>query len=558
MKQCAQCHQAFEITKSDMEFYEKMSPVFDDEKFPIPPPRFCPACRHQLRLAFRNERALYHRKCDLTGKPILSIYSPESPFRVYERDAWWSDQWDALFYGKDFDFSKTLSEQLKALYRKVPHVALYNTNIENSTYTNYALNQKNCYLIFGAGDNEDCMYGKFVVYCKDVVDCLSVYSCEGCYEGVASEKCYHCRFFTNCRNCSDCTMIEDCSGCRNCVGCFGIRNKQYCVFNKQHSKEEYKKRESELGDLTWEKTMLIQKKLDELKKTIPHVQSHIYASENCTGDGVYNSKNCLNAFDCKDCEDCKNIYFSPKTLLTHDCAFCAPDGNRYCYNLCSTVGLELSMTCFFVWYGSNIYYSMNCHHCSDIFACIGLRDKKYCILNKQYTKEEYTPMVKRIVKHMIKTKEWGDYFPFNLSPFAYNETIAQEYFPLTKEQVIAMGLSWKEDGKEREAPANQPIFIPPENIREVNDDICNQTLGCENTGRKYKIIPQELEFYRKMKLPIPKIHPDQRHYNRLQLHSAYKLWNGKCGKCGTEIKTIHAHENKNKIYCEKCFSQEVY
>ena len=552
---CKQCSEQFTITEDDLKFYDRLSPVFAGKKFLIPPPQFCPACRHQRRLAFRNERKLYQRKCDLTGKSILSTYSPDSVYKVYEREAWWGDRWNALDYGRDFDFSKTLSEQLKELYDVVPHVNLYNTNIENSQYTNYALNQKNCYLIFGAGNNEDCMYGKFVVYCKDVVDCLAVYSCELCYEGVGSERCYNCKFFVNCRGCNDCIIIEDCSACSDCIGCFGLRNKQYCIFNRQYTKEDYEKLKPEYEYLTSDKIVSIKQKLDALKKDIPHVQSHIYASENCTGESVYNSRNCFGAFDCKDCEDCKHIYFSPKVIFSQDCTFSAPGGNKFCYNLCSTVDLESSMTCFFAWYGNNLYYSMDCHHNNDIFACVGLRNQKYCILNKQYSKEEYESLVAKIIEHMQKTGEWGDYFPFKISPVAYNQTVAQEYFPLTKEQAIKIGSYWKD---EQEIPATQSTFLPPPDIREVNQDVCDKTLQCEATRRQYKMIPQELSFYRKMKLLIPRIHPDQRHYNRLKFHNAYKLWSRKCAKCSSDIETIYSPEDSKKVFCEKCYLEEVY
>lgn len=555
MNTCRQCQTPFEITDDDRAFYDKISPVFDGKKFPVPPPQCCPACRQQKRLAFRNERKLYHRTCDLTGRPTLAIYAPDTPYKVYDREAWWSDKWDALSYGRDFDFSKTLSEQLQALYRDVPHVALYNINVENSQYTNYAINQKNCYLIFGGGNDEDCMYGKFVVYCKDIMDCLTIYSSELCYECVASERCYSCRFAVNCRNCSDCTMIEDCSACSDCIGCFGLRNKQYCVLNKQYTKEEYERIKQEYEYLTSEKITSLKQKHTDLKRNLPHIQSHIYASENCTGESVYNSKNCFNAFDCKECEDCKYIHFSPKSLWTQDCSFCAPDGDRFCYNVCSTVGLESSMACFFVWYGSNLYYSMSCHYCNDIFACVGLRNQKYCILNKQYTKEAYEKLVARIIEHMQKTGEWGEYLPFEISPHAYNETIAQEYFPLTKEQAIRIGSSWRD---EQETLEGEKIYTPPSDIRDVHDDICNQILQCEVTGRKYKITSQELNFYRKMKLPIPRIHPDQRHYNRIKLHNTYKLWSATCAKCGTNIQTIYAPDKPEIVYCEACYLQEVY
>jgi hypothetical protein len=31
----------------------------------------------------------------------------------------------------------------------------------------------------------------------------------------------------------------------------------------------------------------------------------------------------------------------------------------------------------------------------------------------------------------------GRVLPVTMSPFAYNETVAQEYFPMTKEEVLA-------------------------------------------------------------------------------------------------------------------------
>lgn len=69
---------------------------------------------------------------------------------------------------------------------------------------------------------------------------------------------------------------------------------------------------------------------------------------------------------------------------------------------------------------------------------------------------------------------------------------------------------------------------------------------------------KELSFYRKMTLPIPRIHPDQRHYNRLKFHNFYKLWSAKCTNCSAEIETIYSPEMAKKVFCEKCYLKEVY
>lgn len=137
-KTCQHCSASFPITDKDMEFYEKVSPVFSGKKYSIPTPTLCPDCRQQRRLSFRNERKLYKRKCDATGRDIISIYSPDKPFKVYHQDFWWSDKWDAMEYGRDFDFSKSFFEQFQELNHTVPTQAIYLDNrMENSDYCNY-------------------------------------------------------------------------------------------------------------------------------------------------------------------------------------------------------------------------------------------------------------------------------------------------------------------------------------------------------------------------------------------------------------------------------------
>lgn len=123
---CKKCNIPFPITEKDKEFYAKVSPTFHGKKYIIPPPTLCPDCRAQRRLSFRNERKLYKRKCDATGKDIISVYSPASPFTVYEQDYWWSDVWDPMDYGREFDFTRGAFEQFGELMGKVPKVNIIN------------------------------------------------------------------------------------------------------------------------------------------------------------------------------------------------------------------------------------------------------------------------------------------------------------------------------------------------------------------------------------------------------------------------------------------------
>ena len=99
---------------------------------------------------FRNERKLYKRKCDATGKDIVSVYEPEKSYTVYAQDYRWSDKRDPMQYGREYDLNKTFTEQYQQLFHNVPQMNLLNMNNENCEYNNYLNDSKNCYFCLGS------------------------------------------------------------------------------------------------------------------------------------------------------------------------------------------------------------------------------------------------------------------------------------------------------------------------------------------------------------------------------------------------------------------------
>src|SRR4029079_13675795 len=125
---------------------------------------------------------------------------------------------------------------------------------------------------------------------------------------------------------------------------------------------------------------------------------------------------------------------------------------------------------------ANLLYSDCCYQeCKNLFGCIGLFRKSYCILNKQYSKEEYEALVPKIIEHMRKTGEWGEYFPIEISPFGYNETVAQEYYPLTEEEVTEKGYKWHRENDQQEQYLGPPANIP-DDVSTVDESICRKIL----------------------------------------------------------------------------------
>jgi hypothetical protein len=195
------------------------------------------------------------------------------------------------------------------------------------------------------------------------------------------------------------------------------------------------------------------------------------------------------------------------------------------------------------------------NHC---FGCVGIQRGGYCILNKQYTKEEYEEMVPRIVAQMQQQGEWGEFFPAAISPYAYNETTAQEYFPLTREEAQERELTWKENLPFTVGKETMRLDQIPSRIEDVQDSIADQVLACQATEKNFRITKKELEFYRDMRLPVPRFHPDERHLRRMLLRNPRKLWERSCRKCGKEIETTYSPDRPEIVYCEECYLATVY
>lgn len=503
---CLSCKLTFQITAADLEFYSQVGPTIEGVTYSVPPPTLCPDCRFRRRLSFRNERSLYRRQSSLSGKNLISIFAPDSPYQVYDRDEWWSDAWDPTSFGRPFDFNRNLATQIIDLALAVPHPNLYNTNAENSSFTNYALNIKNCYLVFGMSDSEDCLYGRFVRQSRDAVDCLSILRCELCYEAIGCESCYECRFIMNSRFCQGCNFVEDCESCTDCLVCYGLKQKQYYVGNEFVGKERYQQLLKELMPLSSENFAELAAQLSALKQKLHQLISHIYQSEDCTGDTIYNSHNCQSCFDINDCEESKFLCYTPKGIRSYDCTFNAPGGVRFCYEVCSSMGEDCLGT-FLNWNGTNVYYSMECDSCRDIFGCVGLKKRQYCILNKQFDRQSYFTLLPQIIDHLRQTKEWGEFFDPSVSMFAYNETVAQENYPLSAAAASALGWRWR--AEESITPAAVP-----------ND---SDVAICKSSHAPFKIIPQERTFYEKMGLPLPALSPNERHQSRLLRRGARRM-----------------------------------
>jgi hypothetical protein len=203
---------------------------------------------------------------------------------------------------------------------------------------------------------------------------------------------------------------------------------------------------------------------------------------------------------------------------------------------------------------SNQVYCYFCPSCHDCFGCVGLHHKRFCIFNKQYSEADYKKLVEKITVHLKKSSEWGQVFPAELSPFEYNISIAQDFCPLTKEEALKRGYRWLDlDPKEYQ----KSLYDIPDTIKETDDSILTVQFSCAETGKNIRLQKAELEFYRKLDLPVPDIHSDVRHMKRLSKRNPRSLYKTRCSMSGKEIYTSVPKEWGVKIVSEEAFAELV-
>jgi len=375
LKTCEITSKQFEITNSDLEFLTKISPTFNGKRFEIPPPTISPEERMRRRTAHRNEWSFHHNKSAMSGKPLISIYRPDSGYKVYSHDEWFSDKWDPINYGQDFNENKSFFEQLHELDKNVPKLTTTAFNNENCEFTSGTGCCKNCYLINCSEYDEDCYYGKLIQSSKNCVDCAFIYDCELMYECFYVRNGYNCKFVYYSQNVVDCWFCDDLKNCQNCFLCTNLVGKKYHFFNQALAKEEYEKRVKEFVG-SFQNFESAKKLFNDLRAKRIYKYANIINSENCTGDFINNCKNCLNSFEMNDSQDCKNIQVGVNIKDCMDCSnmYIKPELS---YEVLSTLETYNIHFCLNVYYSNNMWYCLNCKSCKNCFGCSGLQNQEY-------------------------------------------------------------------------------------------------------------------------------------------------------------------------------------
>ena len=561
-KKCLDCGTPFTVSESDASFYQKMK---------VNAPDFCPQCGVQRMMVFRNERIVYKRTCEKCNRETMSLYHPDSPYVVYCHDCWWSDKWEGTEYGAEYDSSRPLINQFKELQHKVPREALIILNSTNSDYGNNVRESKDCYFCFLVANCERLLYSVWMVGAKECMDVHKVTDSELVFHSVDVAKSYHSAYMQDSSDCSECYFSYDLKGCNHCLFSYNLRNKSYFVRNKQVTKEEYEGEIVKALNGNYKNLSEAEEEYKQLKARALRKFALILKSSNVSGNYL---QNCGKSFWCFDGVGNEEVRYVASILYAKNVL--------YSYSI-GTQPTEFLFGNSVIKGGSNIKQSFNLFNCSDCawcdsslsssncIACVGLKSKEYCILNKQYTKEEY----KKIAAEIEVKGELAQFLPISFGTFAYNETAAQDYYPLTKDEALARGYSWQDDslftsGKETISPDELP-----DNIKDTKDDITKEILKCVECERNYRVVQDEVSYLRRLNMPIPRKCPQCRFKERREARLPFKLWKRRCmcdynirkndvvhshhkeGRCPNEFDTSYSPDRKEIVYCEQCYQSEV-
>lgn len=524
------------------------------KKFDVPLPDVHPYERLRYLLNFRDVYTLYHYKCDLCGKSTLSVWGDHPNFPVYCRECWYSDKWKPV--EQEIDFDRPFFEQFKELSDKGPHPArLLQGEFVNSEYCNSATNLKNCYMCFSVQESEDSYYVYTARFAKNNVDVVMSDDAELLYECVSCHNSYHVFWSEFAIHCRDCYFLYDCVDCSDCALSTGLRHKQYYFLNEKLSKEQYVEKVKDFQTGSYKKIQEYIKKYQEIKKAYPKRFEIGNKNEDVSGDLIFNSKSIQDCYLVKDCENSANIFnmWGTKDSLDVVC-FGVETEQVYCSTSIGNKSnnIKFSWSCYMSSY--NIEYSSLALNCHDCFGCAFARKIDHAIFNKKYSEKEYHEKVSLLKEKMKERGEYGQMFPPNLIPFAYNESIAQLNMPLSKKEAEKRGFRWVE--KEVSTLSPEKIYKPKDNIHDIEwSNLDGKALVCEESQRPFKIVKQEFEFYKKFNIPLPRLHPEIRLFRRYPTEIMFNLHEAKCDSCKTPLKT--SMPEGDRVLCETCYQKNI-
>lgn len=546
-KICTDCHTEFTITDAEINLYRKTG---------ICIPSNCTTCRWKHHMAFWPFGKFRAGISDLSGERLITNLPENARYPIFTSKEWWSDAWDPTLYAQDYNPDKPFFEQLKELQEKVPRPHQQGAQSVGCEWCDDAWESKNCYLSRSTKNAENLLYGYRAIDVKDSIDVSHVFTLDSCYDCGYCFSSYNLLFSKNCRECIDSAFLFDCRNCSNCFMCYNLRGKSYCIENEQYTKEEYEQKITEIN--LGSHVNLEQYKAyyaEILKKQAVHRENFNIKTYDSVGTYMTNCNNCTNVFCWEESENCMNCLRGLKTKDSIDLVGC------WLTELCGNNSCCTNAYCakYSIWC-DGLRYCEYCDQCLEVdycFGCVGLRKKKYHILNKEYSKEEYEILTQKIISDMKMRGEYGKFPPYSLGLCPYNFSTAAIYFPDVDKKFIEEKGGYWEDITSQKIEGIQTSELP-DSIDSVDESITKQALICPVTGWRYNISDAELAFLKRKNIALPRVHFDVRTKDRLRPMSQTESEPYTCTYCSNEIQAYYPKNwGYERISCIDCYQKNI-
>jgi hypothetical protein len=330
--------------------------------------------------------------------------------------------------------------------------------------------------------------------------------------------------------------------------------------NEQLGREEYEKKIEDIDLGSREVFGKYKELFDEMFEKSIHravTNTNVVSS---TGDRLTDCKNCFHTFDGSMGENLRYVHSFNLMRDSMDILFAAENAEK-CYECGIAVGSYLKFS-LYMRSSMEMEYCSDCQNCQNCFGCVGLRNKSFHIFNKPYSEEEYWKVVDEIKTKMLGKAEYGEFFDLSLGLIPYQSTSGQYYFPLNEKSASERDIPWYPE-PESHIPSGMATIQGDsdtlENIKGISHEMLQNAIICAETEKPFRVLDQELDFYKMMRVPFPEKHPWERILSRKKYQHKMELFDFVCPKCSEKSFSVYSPEDQRrlKIFCEKCYLREV-
>lgn len=541
------------ITKKDWALDDKEIAIC--RRFQVPPCLIEPQTRMMYLNGFSIGLSIFWKPHAFTGQSILSAIHPDSPLKVINSSE--ALVKDNLDYGFGYDSEISFIDQVLILQTTVPFNATRNSDVDEQSIALGCVKTRNSFFACGSATT-NCFYTLTAIFCEDSIDINNCEKVSHSFSIGGSQNIADSAFIFEPRSCFSSAFLFDCQECENCFGATNQRHKKFLWFNEQLNEEEYKKRRADV-DLSdrCQTNEYWQKFLDLINYEAVWPAVHGYGNIDSSGERLFNCVRCQECFFEHASTDCYRCRFGVNLENS-----CYVSGSAYAGNYYMVTGgtygqgLKFSSACYS---GANLEYCIECDNCEYCFGCVGLKNKKFCLLNQQYTEEEYWNLVDRVKCDMLSRGEYGRFWPGRASIAGFQNSVGELYIHYTKEQLEQFGALNLD-------PSKGQVFAPQIGLSgtrvaeeipahlEDRKPFVGVPLFDKAAKRHYSVLRAEYEVYKNKKWPFPTEHYATRLLRLLNFSYGPIIEKQTCVSCGQITKTYNNQAFPNRrIYCQDCY-----